>query len=668
MAEEIGKRSRAGFVGRVTELERFRAVLTDRLSRIIWVFGPGGIGKTVLLDLFEAEATACGRSTSAIDLRSADQPRVTLGEVALRHGGAGERPVLLIDSIERAETLEHWLGEEVLSTLAPGSIVVVAGRRPPSARWRTDPMLSVALDLMPLRSLSPDEAGEFLGRRAVDVSLWPEAIRLSGGHPLALALLVQYLAGAGRGELPAGLAGVPDLLGTLLSRIIDEVPGAGYRRALDIIALARVANLSLIRNVVGDAAEEVFGWLENQPFVDRIDDGVCAHDLVRDVLEADLRRDPDRYVATNRAIRSYLLDPERLRRAPDRGIKDFIYLHRTSSLLSDYWDWARFDSAHASPKAAGDEPALAEIVRRHDSPQAADCLAYWLKRRPDSFDVVRASTGEILGVIGLLVFDGPDPADLAADPVIAAVWAHAARARPRRRGDVVGITRFFDDAAAGQAMSPTFNVLSCRHTRHWLLTERLTLDYIVLRDKDAWAPMMSYIDFRPVGVDVVVGGVRHHLFVHDWREVSPAAWLDRMELLETGSPVPQDHSPDPEYVALDRETFESAARAALRDLARPDRLAQNPLTRSRVVHDHCGTGDGAALARTVHAAFGGLPEDPRTERARRAVARTYLHGAVSQEAAAEVLGMAFSTYRRHLAVGVDLVIEQLWNWDVYGPD
>lgn len=670
MIDEIRERHRQRFVGRAVELERFAAMLDGGGSRVLWVFGPGGIGKSTLLDRFEREATARGRPSVVIDLRAVGEPRATLLDALGSHvpeAHAARPPVALIDSFEGSEDLGHWLRDELVAGLPHGSIVVVASRRPPSAGWRTDPVWSTALELMPLRSLSTADAGALLDRLTVTAALRPEAIRLSGGHPLALSLLAQYLATAEPPELTGDLAAAPDLVGTLLDRLVDEVPSPAHRAALNVLALARVTDRSLVRAATGHQGDEVFRWLETQPYVDRVDDGVCPHDLARDVLEADLRRDPDRYVEANRAIRSYLLDPERLVRAPDRCVKDFIYLHRSSSLLSGYWDWATYNSAHATPYHAGDDAALADIIRRHETRAAADCLSYWTARLPEAFTVVRSAAGEVLGVIGLLVLAHPDPDDLAADPAIASIWDHAARARPRRPGEVIGVLRFFDDAAAGQTVSPTFNVLSNRHTRHWLLTAGLTLDYIVVRDPEAWAPMMAYIDFhRAPDADAVLGGTHHHVFVHDWRQVTPSEWLDRMERLETGGPIPLRQTSAPVLVALDHDDFAAAVRAALRDLTKPSRLADNPLNRSRIVLDLGDTAGAAGVEQVVRKAFASLADDARTERARRALARTYLHGAVSQEAAAEVLGMAFSTYRRHLGAGVELLVEQLWRWELYG--
>ena len=44
--------------------------------------------------------------------------------------------------------------------------------------------------------------------------------------------------------------------------------------------------------------------------------------------------------------------------------------------------------------------------------------------------------------------------------------------------------------------------------------------------------------------------------------------------------------------------------------------------------------------------------------------RTYLRGAPSQEAAAEVLGLPFSTYRRYLARATARLVDLLWAVEV----
>ena len=66
------------------------------------------------------------------------------------------------------------------------------------------------------------------------------------------------------------------------------------------------------------------------------------------------------------------------------------------------------------------------------------------------------------------------------------------------------------------------------------------------------------------------------------------------------------------------------------------------------------------------AAIATLGEHPRDEKRWRAVERTYVGPAATQERAAEALGMPFSTYRRHLTQGVEQVVAWLWDREVYG--
>jgi hypothetical protein len=75
------------------------------------------------------------------------------------------------------------------------------------------------------------------------------------------------------------------------------------------------------------------------------------------------------------------------------------------------------------------------------------------------------------------------------------------------------------------------------------------------------------------------------------------------------------------------------------------------MLRTRLVHDRAGDEEptGATLQTLLSAAIETLRENPRNDKLWRAVERTYVRPAASQERAAAALGLPFSTYRRHLA-------------------
>jgi hypothetical protein len=125
----------------------------------------------------------------------------------------------------------------------------------------------------------------------------------------------------------------------------------------------------------------------------------------------------------------------------------------------------------------------------------------------------------------------------------------------------------------------------------------------------------------------------------------------------------------PPPLALSQPEFDQAVRQALRDLRRPDLLGRNPLLRTRVARDRAGDEEpsAAVLEAMVRAAVEALGEHPRDDRLRRAVERTYVRPASTQERAAAALGLPFSTYRRHLTQGIERVAAWLWDQEVYGP-
>ena len=123
----------------------------------------------------------------------------------------------------------------------------------------------------------------------------------------------------------------------------------------------------------------------------------------------------------------------------------------------------------------------------------------------------------------------------------------------------------------------------------------------------------------------------------------------------TGPPPQELLRPAP----LGRERFAEAVRLALRDLRRPDRLRGNALMGSALA---AGL-DGASPDRLVATLLAGIEQigqEPRAGTLHRVLDRTFVRGAPTQEAAAEVLGLPLSTYRRHLARALERLTDLLW--------
>ena len=140
-------------------------------------------------------------------------------------------------------------------------------------------------------------------------------------------------------------------------------------------------------------------------------------------------------------------------------------------------------------------------------------------------------------------------------------------------------------------------------------------------------------------------------------------------------PVPPERPGEAALLALSRPEFAQGVRSLLRELHRPDRLVHNPLLRCRLVESRlpatpAGADPGpearvAALREVLQDAVSTLQASPRDAKGFRALRRTYLSPAPSQEVAAQVLGLPSSTYRRHLSAGLRAVTDILWEQELH---
>ncbi|HEY8476985.1 MAG TPA: ATP-binding protein, partial [Chloroflexota bacterium] len=216
-------------------------------------------------------------------------------------------------------------------------------------------------------------------------------------------------------------------------------------------------------------------------------------------------------------------------------------------------------------------------------------------------------------------------------------------------------------------------VVAIVSTGMYLTTPGLAWTFPVGAAPDFWEPMFTYLNFcRAREADFEVDGRRYGVFAHDWRIEPAEVWLERMgerELDLDFRPGQVDPVATTPLVALSQPAFFAAVRQALRHYTRPDALASNPLLRSRVVRDRAGaTPSPEALRALLREAAATLTTSPRGEKLYRALYHTYFQPSPTQEAAAELLGLPFSTYRFHLGRGVERVADWLWQRELYGPE
>jgi hypothetical protein len=160
------------------------------------------------------------------------------------------------------------------------------------------------------------------------------------------------------------------------------------------------------------------------------------------------------------------------------------------------------------------------------------------------------------------------------------------------------------------------------------------------------------------------------MYGHDWRVVPPITWLELLAQREVATEVQVVTPPElpQQLLVLSQPDFVEAVRGALRNLTRPAALGNSPLLRSRLVVERAGRDAGkgeriAVLQAAIREAAELLKQSPREERFYRALQHAYISPAATQERAAELLDLPFSTFRRYLQTAIVRVTRTLWEWE-----
>lgn len=304
---------RRALVGRDGEIAAFKAALDDtgRPFTLLFVTGPGGIGKTSLLRRFAQEAQAADRTVVELD-GSTGECTAAAFEADASRVLARDRTVLIVDAFDQYRPIDTWLREAFLPRLGLGSIVVLAVRGRPAPDWHSDPAWHEVLRVMRLGELSRRDAAGLLAARQVPEERHEAVLAFAGGNPLALVVAAEAArrdAGdpgdPGDACDPGDAGAEPDwtppqeVLGSLVPRLVGDAPSPEHRRALDACAVLPTTNEALLRAVLpgpGIDTGVAFAWLRGLPFMESGPHGIRPHDVVRRILAADLRwRDPERH-------------------------------------------------------------------------------------------------------------------------------------------------------------------------------------------------------------------------------------------------------------------------------------------------------------------------------------------------------------------------------------
>jgi AAA ATPase domain len=696
LADRLNAARHRQFVGRSAELALFQNALASVESpfHILYVYGPGGVGKTALLREFAFASRQTHFPVYSVDARNFEAtPEAFLGALRAVLGidpsasafdflrSQPRRAALLIDTYETLASQDTWVREVFLPGLPENALVVIAGREPPAPAWQSDPGWQTLIRTIPLRNLSPEESRSYLERRAISQEQFHSILAFTHGHALALSLVADVL--AQRREARFEPQAAPDVIQVLLEQFVQKVPGPAHRAALEACAMVRVTTEGLLNHMLAphgaspvragsgsaDGIHELFEWLRSLSFIESGRQGLFPHDLAREALVADVRwRNPEWYKELHHRARDYYAALIQSSPAPEqhRVLVDYVFLHRDNPVVRSMMEWQTGGLILPDPMRDEDREILAAMVARHEGPESAKFAQAWFARQPDGVTVYRDDSSKPLGFLAMVALQRAGPEDRRSDPATRVAWDYLQRRAPLRPGEIAAHYRFWMARDTYQDVSSVQTSIFLTTVRYQLTTPGLAYHFLPCANPDLWAGVLGYANLmRLTEADYEIDEKRYGVYAHDWRAEPPLAWLAMLAEREVTSTPSTPPPPSVPLIVLSESEFAEAVQQALRGLARQGGLRGNALLRSRLIADRVATSAGetereAALKGLLKEVTESLKSSPRDAKLERALYHTFIKPEPTQERAAEVMDVPFSTYRRHLKTGVQRVVQELW--------
>ncbi|NHN36167.1 hypothetical protein G8764_02540 [Pseudomaricurvus alcaniphilus] len=645
MADSLARSQARWFVGRKRECALLDELLSDSPSRVLYISGPGGTGKSCLLHQLRVLADKQGIESVYLDARDViAEPQLVSAAITaavptlLTTNQSTVNGLLLLDSLEYWDCLQHWFAHQLLPTLPDTLRIVIASRSEPVVSWLTHTAWRQVICHLSLPSFSDSEARRFLRGAQFPTQYHAQALAISRGHPLSLALITQLDLTASGNKLD-----LSSVMSDLAACYLNDALSAEQRQAMEAAAVALRLDEPLLRAMLQQPVRRLHHWLSQQTCISRTSEGLFPHDLLRQAVVEDLRqRDPQRYDELVARADQHLT--ERMKTAtPENRLRlayQSLFVNRATNVLQQSFE-AEDAPLYADVASSTDLPALKAMTRCHEGHSGEENLAYWYRQQPESITVFRTPEQQPLGYMQVLYLDGDSDCG---DDQLSRAWL-GELSQLGIHSQTKFLCRRWMDATAYQQRSHVLKQVYVRMmTHHIMRFEDCVMGCVMPDDPPnrALAEASGHALLRTRGTLVAIHHYQPKHTIIDWLQTLHS------RLRGGAGPAP----------TLARHEFDNALKMALKYFLKPAKLRDNKLLELALLGQPAD--DIFALRELLSQHTNQLAQATRTAPLAAVLDRTWLKPCSSQQAAAESLNISFSTYRRRLAQAVDLLGENIW--------
>lgn len=639
LGDRVSARDREEFVGRAAERARLEALLDPASGvSVVFVHGPGGIGKSALLR--QVARAAGGRGWSPYWLEGRDLPPVSDAmELVLADILGVERPLVIFDTYEHLAGLDGYLRSRFVPALPEDAVVLIGGRGRPDAGWFAGGWEHVVREV-PLGGLTQEESRELLCRSGLrDRGIAERLVAWAQGSPLALSLGA-HSAQPADGTPAVGPPLDADSLSALVARLVDREADTDRRRVLAVAALSRVTTPQLLAEVLPDAdGDEAFRWLASRSFAEPLADGLALHALVAEALRAELRRrDPAGEMRLRRALVDRLY--ERSRGGQIALSVDLAHLVTTDAIRWGY-SWDAGSRYRVDAVQAGDGARVRDLLAARGQEAMWALAEPFFAEAPGNVGMIRDRSDRL---IHYLIAVTPDNAPPAAhrDPLLGPWLTHAREVL--RTGNAVlwhDTIPLREDVGDAESLIGMGGIL-----RSGLSNPRYGYLPIDPQHDEAVGFATTLGADRVPALDRPVGDHQIHCYIIDFGPGGVLGYQRDWVYRELGLVPPGDRTA--------AGTTPELVREALLGLRDPERLEGHPLAPGT---SH--TERSAAVRRTVERALGCFGAGDEDRVLRTVIERAYLGERIGHDALARELYLSRSSYFRRLRVAVERLADEI---------
>lgn len=350
------EQQKSSFVGRSEEMALLMQCMSSPAWKLLHIHGPGGIGKTTLLQLF-AQTIAPDRCLYLDGHSNFQLPQDFLHQIrrwlpqpadgtteinalnayAAEHGGI----ILLLDTFEMWGAIEDWLRREWIPGLCPSVKIVSAGRYPLEDQWVRNGWQALIqnMELQPLTFLEIQLYAKTRG--IADQRIIDSLQRFSNGLPLALSLACEIILSRGNTQFLDQFQ-ADHIMMYLIEELTRDLAGNGWKSYMEAASVVWRFDQELLQFMLQENIQnDQFRAFCRLPFVTRSSDGWSLHDSIRQWVFIDLRnRMPQTFQTYRRLAREALHQCEKL--LPHKKAElafERLYLHELDFVRDLRFQW-----------------------------------------------------------------------------------------------------------------------------------------------------------------------------------------------------------------------------------------------------------------------------------------------------------------------------------------